>query len=337
MPEQTRIWTIAEQDTLREIKPSMLNQESRIQTWVEKDINIISSDLLVIGREVETDYNGYIDILCLDRQGDIVIVELKRDKTPRDVTAQTLDYASWVKDLSHNDITEIAEQYMTIGFKLEEAFLEKFGETLPEILNNNHRMLIIGSRIDSSTERIMNYLSESYGVGINAVTFTFYEHNGKEFLSRNTLIEEDEAIAQQTRLSRSKRKPPKSLEEFRSSIDDSSLLEIFNHAVSALLSIFDGRNTTRSTVSFVGNMDGSRNTILAIEPLKSDASEGLDFYFYFDRFSTYFNFDKDKIPALFDNKLIEDKLWNVENDLRRGKFKSKEMIDSLINALRNNK
>ncbi len=337
MPEQTRIWTIDSEDTLQEIKSSRLDQESRIQTWVEQDIDIISSNLLVIGREVETDYNGYIDILCLDRQGDVVVVELKRDKTPREVTAQALDYASWVKDLSHNDITELAERYLKPGTKLEEVFLDKFGETLPEILNNNHRMLIIGSRIDSSTERIINYLSESYGVGINAITFTFYEHDGKEFLSRNTLIEEDEAAAQQARHSRSKRKPPLTIEEFRSSIKDEALLGIFDHAVSAFVGIFDGRNTTQSTVSFVGNMDGSKNTILAIEPLQSDPGQGLSFYFYFDRFLTYFNLNEDKLHILFDNNLTKDKLSNVDDGLRRGKLTSKEMVDSIINTLRSSK
>ena len=334
MSEQTRIWTIDSKDDLQEIKPSHLDQELRIQNWVEKDINIISGNLLVIGREVATDYNGYIDILCLDRQGDLVIVELKRDKTPREVTAQALDYASWVNDLSHNDITEIAENYFITDKTLEEAFLEKFGEPLPEILNNNHRMLIIGSRIDSSTERIMNYLSENYGVGINAITFTFYEHAGKEYLSRNVLIEEEEVAAQQTRYSRSKRKPPMTIEGFRSSIKDDKLREIYDHAVSVLPGIFDGRNTSRSTVSFVGDMDGSKNTILAIEPLKSEAKKGLNFYFYFDRFLTYFNLDEDKLNQLFNNKLVKDTLWNVKDGLRRGKFESKEMIDSIIDALK---
>jgi RecB family endonuclease NucS len=40
---------------------------------------------------------GRIDLLCINGDGDIVIVELKRDKTPREITAQALDYASWVQ------------------------------------------------------------------------------------------------------------------------------------------------------------------------------------------------------------------------------------------------
>lgn len=333
MPEQTRIWTIGESDSLVEINPSRLDQELRIQNWVEKDISIISNDLLVIGREVPTDYNGYIDILCLDSQGDLVILELKRDKTPREVTAQALDYASWVKDLSHNDITEIAESYIEDGKKLEYVFQNKFGEPLPEILNNNHRMVIIGSRIDDSTERIMNYLSETYGIGINAVTFTFYEHEGIEYLSRNTLIEEAEAAAQHAKYSRSKRKPVFKLEDFKASIRDERLRDMFSHAVTVFSSIFDGRVNTRSTVSFTGLMDGSKNTIFAIEPFESNSEEGLAFYLYYDRSLTYFNMDDNKLTEIFGSKMVKDELWDMENGIRRGKFTSIEQIDFVAKKL----
>ncbi len=94
MPQDVKIWEIQGGNVLKEIKKSKLEVEERIENWLEKDISIISSDLLVIGRQVETDFGGVIDLLCLDYNGDVVIVELKRDKTPREVTAQVLDYAS---------------------------------------------------------------------------------------------------------------------------------------------------------------------------------------------------------------------------------------------------
>ena len=103
-----------------------------------------------------------------------MVVELKRDKTPRDITAQILDYGSWVKDLSYEQITAIAETYL--GHRgqgrLEEAFNSRFGTDLPETLNENHRLLIVASQIDPSSERIIRYLSDTYNVNINAATFS---------------------------------------------------------------------------------------------------------------------------------------------------------------------
>ena len=101
MPQDIRLWEIGSDDGLCEIKPCALDQEARLENWLERDITLLSDDLLVIGRQVETDYGGIIDLLCLARGGDLVLVELKRGLTPREVTAQVLDYASWVKDLSH--------------------------------------------------------------------------------------------------------------------------------------------------------------------------------------------------------------------------------------------
>ena len=42
---------------------------------------------------------------------------------------------------------------------------------IPESLNEEHRMLIVGSEIDSSSQRIINYLAETHRVPINAATF----------------------------------------------------------------------------------------------------------------------------------------------------------------------
>jgi hypothetical protein len=83
---------------------------------------------------------GFIGVLCIDPEGDLVIVELKRDRTPRETTAQALDYASWVKGLSAERVTEIAEDHLAAD--LAEKFTATFKIELPETLNGNHRILV---------------------------------------------------------------------------------------------------------------------------------------------------------------------------------------------------
>ena len=107
-------------EQLIEIGRAALDLESRLQEWLARDISILDPALLVIGREVDTDFGGFIDILCIDAAGDIVIVELKRDRTPREVTAQTLDYAAWVVGLSNDRVTSIADSHL--DGDLESAF-----------------------------------------------------------------------------------------------------------------------------------------------------------------------------------------------------------------------
>ncbi|MBP0651810.1 hypothetical protein J8J40_32595, partial [Mycobacterium tuberculosis] len=60
---------------------------------------ILSRDWMIIGRQCDTGASGRIDLLALAPDGTLILIELKRDKTPREVVAQALDYATWVAAL----------------------------------------------------------------------------------------------------------------------------------------------------------------------------------------------------------------------------------------------
>ena len=195
MAEDIRMWEI-KGEKIEEIGKSQFKSEHKeidLEDWIENDITLISKDLLIIGRQVRTyKPNADIDLLCLDKNGDVVIIEIKRDKTPREVTAQTLDYASWIKDLSYDDIVSKANEYLNKKKQsLEDAFLSKFDNDLPEELNLGHRMLIVASELDNETERIIKYLSEEYDVPINFVKFQYFrkKENEQEFLARVFLLD----------------------------------------------------------------------------------------------------------------------------------------------------
>lgn len=310
MPEDARIWEILDEDNLREIKKAKLNLEERIENWLEKDISLLSNELLVIGRQVETGFGGIIDLLCLDSNGDSVIVELKRDKTPREITAQTIDYASWVKDLSNDKITEIADKYLGDKGPLEEAFKNKFGIELPETLNEEHSMLIVGSEIDASSERIINYLSDTHGVGINAATFQYFRDGEKEFLARVFLIEPSEVEYKTKIRASSKRKPNLSYEELEEIAVSNGVGELYQQLVEGVANFFDGKITTRSSISFVGKLGESRKAIFNLIPKDSNPDDGLRFQVYIPRLSDYFGTDRKSLISLLPKKREEWKYYD---------------------------
>ncbi|HEX3555362.1 MAG TPA: endonuclease NucS domain-containing protein [Thermoanaerobaculia bacterium] len=297
MPEEVRLWRIQGGDTLREIDRSALDLEARLEVWLERDISVLSPGLLVIGRQVETDFGGFIDLLCLDHEGDVVVVELKRGKTPREITAQILDYGSWVKDLSNERITAIGETYLGQG-KLEEAFKRRFRADLPETLNENHRLLIVASRIDASSERIIKYLSDSYGVNINAATFQYFkEQNESELLARIFLIEPAQVDLQARTKGASKRRPNLTYEELEAIAAEKGVQELYRHAVANFERYFQ-KHTTRSSVGFTGVFNGSRKTVVSLIPQQSNASDGLRFQIYSLRLRTLLNLSEDAALAM---------------------------------------
>ncbi|MCZ4267449.1 nuclease [Rhodobacteraceae bacterium G21628-S1] len=167
-----------------------LSNEKLIEDWVEADPSLLGLDAMIIGRQVPTDHGKFIDLLAMDATGGLIIIELKKDRTPREIVAQVLDYASWVRTLSTPEIYERAEKYL--GTRLVTAFREKFGEGIPERLNSSHSMLIVASELDAASRRIVEYLSEEHGLAINTAFFNVFEADSREWLTTDFLLDQDE-------------------------------------------------------------------------------------------------------------------------------------------------
>mgnify|MGYP004446364825 FL=1 len=157
------IWKIGDKpQTLATVK---LEREYLLEDQITKDISILSDHWLLIGRQVYTDFGKYIDLLAIDATGSIIIIELKKHKTPRDVVAQTIDYAAWVENLSSEKFVQIyadfAANHRLPDLTFDQAFKAKFGAApVEDEINSFHQMVIVAAELDASTERIINYLND---------------------------------------------------------------------------------------------------------------------------------------------------------------------------------
>jgi hypothetical protein len=177
---------------LKELPKSRLNSENRLEEWIEKDSSITGLDILIIGRQVITFFGGRIDLLGIDNDGNLVILELKKDKTPRDVVAQALDYAAWIKNLSYDQVEQIAASYLKRDLK--EVFMDRFQNTIPEEINKNQSIVIVASELDPSSERIVQYLYSEYDVNINCIFFDFFTDEDQEYLGRSWLMDPEDVL-----------------------------------------------------------------------------------------------------------------------------------------------
>lgn len=198
MALETKLWTV-ETNLPAEVKPERLDLEGRLEDWLKQDIGLLSNNLLVIGWQIHK-YGGILDLLAVNSEGHLVVIELKRDKTPRDVVAQALDYASWVNELARDDIEEITKKHLNQSF--EEAFQKAFGNQPPEVVNEEQQVYIVASSLDASTQRIVEYLSASHGVDINAATFSYFKIADKEVIARSMLLDDEKIISQRQRARR---------------------------------------------------------------------------------------------------------------------------------------
>ena len=221
MPTAIKIWEIAGQQLkpVGESNLSAAHVESELETWICQNPELLGDRLLIIDQQRDIPGVGRLDLLGIDNVGRLVIIELKRDRTPREAVAQALDYASWLDSVDEEEIESHAEQYLQRP--LSEAFSEFFQIELPEYTCQNHRIVLAAPRLDASAERIINYLAERHGVEINAVFFRYCKlSDGKEILARSVLV------ADETRPPSHKQKHPPTFEQLIAIATDKGTSEI---------------------------------------------------------------------------------------------------------------
>jgi hypothetical protein len=299
MPHEVRLWIVDGTEVPRDVPKSKLNLEDRLEKWILQDPNMLDSALLVCGSQVITDFGGRIDLLCLDPEGNVVIVELKRDKTPREIVAQALDYAAWAADLSHERIAEIAARHLSPK-TLEQAFEQRFGTPLPDVLNADHKIVIVASSIDDSSERIIRYLSEKHGVSINAVTFQYHRVNDThEVLSRVFLVEPGQVEYRAQTRTGGKRRPNMTIDEFQRIAEDRGVGKEFKTILSLLRPHFGSVRTTLSTVNLVGQWNaGKMGAVVNLLPEESGPAVGVKYQVYSDRLGAMLGIGPEEVKAL---------------------------------------
>jgi RecB family endonuclease NucS len=84
-----KLWNIAG-DELLPIHGTTLDYEERLEDWIAREPLVLGMDLLLIGKQVTTEFGDRTALLGIDPQGNLTIIELKRAKVPREVVAPTL-------------------------------------------------------------------------------------------------------------------------------------------------------------------------------------------------------------------------------------------------------
>lgn len=206
MSVEMAVWRLSEDGPVL-LKSSMLDFEQRLEDMLVADPSMLGVDLLIVGRQVSTSHGGRVDVLALDAEGRVHLLELKRDRTPRDVVAQTLDYGSWASELTLEDVQAMYAEYSGDESTLDEAFAETFDQALPDVVNAEQQFTIVASGLDPTSDRIVEFLAERYGVPINAVFFRHYADGDRSYLARTWLLDPQEAEVKATRAARSKVRP----------------------------------------------------------------------------------------------------------------------------------
>jgi len=180
--------------------------EKILEDWIENNPHLLleGEDLAIFARQPRTGFGKYLDLLGVDQTGATVIVELKRGETPRDVVAQTLEYASWVDSLTFDQLDELAREYAekrTISANgIADIYRRTFSDQLedaedqgPEVteritFNNRQRLVIVAERISDEVEHTLRYLRTRFGADVCGVEFSVHRSGSDTIISTTTVV-----------------------------------------------------------------------------------------------------------------------------------------------------
>lgn len=134
----------------REFKDLGFREREHLQEWIAKNPDVLGEELLIIQKEYDgfNDTNERLDLLALDKDGNLVIIENKLDDTGKDVVWQALKYTSYCSTLTTEQIIRLFQEYLDTYSKEEEDAKELLLEFLDReddedlLLNSNDQRIV---------------------------------------------------------------------------------------------------------------------------------------------------------------------------------------------------
>lgn len=182
--------------TATELSTEQLSEDDLREWVIDNTAEILGEDFLVIGREVGVaDLNDGIDILAIDREGNLVVIELKRGALRGSVDFQALKYVSYVSRWSYDDIKQQFEMFLQSEWGIDlHGEGASFAETLEEFcdddyeLNATQRIFLVGNRVHERIGSVVLWLREQ-GIDTNIVQFSLFKDGTNSlYLDSKTLV-----------------------------------------------------------------------------------------------------------------------------------------------------
>ena len=178
-----------------------LREREHLQEWLANTPEALGEELLVIQKEFDgfADTRERLDLLALDKEGQLVVIENKLDDSGRDVVWQALKYAAYCSNLTQKDIPTIYQKYLDRLGREEDAeaklrdWLEV--EDLEDVVLNRHneqRLVLIAANFRKEVTAAVLWLL-GYNVRAQCFRVVPYSFGEEVFIDLQQIIPTREA------------------------------------------------------------------------------------------------------------------------------------------------
>ena len=185
-----------------------LRERNDIQEWIANTPEVLeySSELLIIQKEFDgfSDTDRRLDLLALDKQGNLVIIENKRDDTGKDVVWQAINYASFCSTLTSREVVQIYQAYLNSNQKNEDAeqnIKDFFDDDSVIYPTNTQKIILVSREFRKEVLSAAQWLN-SNGIDITCIKFTPHLFEGEILLEVDRILPQEEMKDYTIKLSR---------------------------------------------------------------------------------------------------------------------------------------
>lgn len=176
-----------------------IRERDHLQKWIRNDISVIGDGMMVIAEEFSQWEEGSrrIDLLCLDGDGSIVVVEIKRTEDGGHMELQALRYAAMVSAMTFDQLVAAHAKFLGGSEQhqaAEAAILTFLGhETISEAsLPGKVRIVLVSQNFSREITTSVLWLNAS-GLDIRCIRMTPYKYADQLFLDVQPIIPLPEA------------------------------------------------------------------------------------------------------------------------------------------------
>lgn len=166
-------------------------KEQRLEDWIERKPEILGEPLLIIGRQVQVaGIENRVDLLALDREGNIAVIEVKRDTIDVPVDFQALRYVSAIAHWSYDSIKNQVQSYYRDKNPGVEPHFQELTEGFFEEevdLNEDQRIIIVGRKAHERLVLVADWLL-NHNVNIKVVEVSLHTDGDSVFVVPNVVL-----------------------------------------------------------------------------------------------------------------------------------------------------
>ncbi|MBY7144827.1 hypothetical protein KFZ56_17550 [Virgibacillus sp. NKC19-3] len=181
-------------------------ERQHIQSALKKNIGIVAPECLVIAEEFSEweDSRRRLDLLAIDKNANLVVIELKRTDTGKHMELQALRYAAMVSALTYKKVIDIYQNFLyanNIDEDAETNLLAFLNWEFPqeEEFALNVRIILVSSDFSKELTTTIMWLND-YGLDIRCVSMVPYKNEDQIFVDVKQVLPLPEAEEYQIKL-----------------------------------------------------------------------------------------------------------------------------------------